>query len=99
MDKRDQRVTICSSPPELAIQPTRQEDEQINEMLSIVSIIASLTTAIYATCAHKTYLMRRLETAKFGYHYTNGPLVWHELAPEFAACKHGRTQSPIDIGL
>ncbi|XP_022144656.1 alpha carbonic anhydrase 1, chloroplastic [Momordica charantia] len=37
------------------------------------------------------------QSAAFTYDGSHGPQYWGELSPSFAACKNGKSQSPIDI--
>jgi carbonic anhydrase len=66
--------------------------------LSLLSL-AGLASEVVATCSHGTYLEKRSGKAVFGYGYTDGPHVWHNLAPDNAVCKIGKNQSPIDVGV
>jgi carbonic anhydrase len=66
--------------------------------VSLLSL-AGLASEVVGTCSHGTYLQKRSGKAVFGYGYTDGPHVWHNLAPENAVCKTGKNQSPIDVGM
>lgn len=53
-----------------------------------------------ASCLHGLYKRAdTVEIATFGYEDINGPLNWHGLAAENEACKTGKNQSPINIGM
>lgn len=54
-----------------------------------------------ASCLHGLYRRAEgeVEIPKFGYEDTFGPLNWASLAPENEACKTGKNQSPINIGM
>jgi carbonic anhydrase len=59
-----------------------------------------------ATCLHGLSKFKRQEPAedevavgKFGYTGLRGPFNWASLAPENEACKTGKQQSPINLGM
>lgn len=58
-----------------------------------------------ATCLHGLTMFKRetadgeVEVGKFGYTGLAGPLNWASLGPENEACKMGKNQSPINIGM
>src|SRR5271157_4770116 len=55
-------------------------------MFSLVTVAAALETADeHGSCP------------EWSYSGANGPEHWGDLCPEFAACKTGKEQSPIDI--
>jgi hypothetical protein len=69
----------------------------IKMRFSILSV-AGLATMVAADCSSGTYLDRRAEKVGFGYGYSDGPHLWHTLSPDYALCKTGHNQSPIDVG-
>jgi carbonic anhydrase len=54
-----------------------------------------------ASCLHGLYKRSEgaVEISQFGYEDTFGPMNWASLAPENEACKSGKNQSPINIGM
>lgn len=59
-----------------------------------------LASTASASCLHGLYRRAEgVEVSKFGYEDTFGPLNWAALAPENEACKTGKNQSPINIGM
>jgi carbonic anhydrase len=71
-------------------------------MLIQLAFIGTMLAVADATCMG--HLHRRaasnntVETSKFGYSGSTGPLLWQTLAAENALCEKGETQSPINIG-
>lgn len=57
--------------------------------------------SVAASCLHGLYRREEgeVEIPNFGYEDTFGPLNWAALAPENEACKTGKNQSPINIGM
>jgi carbonic anhydrase len=61
-----------------------------------------LASTASATCLHGLSKFKRAETVEvntFGYGPLNGPFSWAGLAPENEACKAGKNQSPINVGM
>lgn len=66
-----------------------------------------LASTASATCTHGLSMFKkRAETAEggvevndFGYGPLNGPFNWATLAAENEACKAGKNQSPINVGM
>jgi hypothetical protein len=64
-----------------------------------------LASTASATCLHGLSKFKRAEGAEtvevntFGYGPMNGPFNWASLAPENEACKAGKNQSPINVGM
>lgn len=61
-----------------------------------------LASTASATCLHGLSKFKRAETVEvntFGYGPMNGPFNWASLAPENEACKAGKNQSPINVGM
>lgn len=70
---------------------------RLSLLLSLL-IATSLFQVATAFCGHGTRLHPRneeFEEPAFDYGITRGPLHWHTLQDEFAACATGTTQSPI----
>ncbi|KAI8260026.1 Carbonic anhydrase [Colletotrichum sp. SAR11_239] len=58
--------------------------------------ILSLIPAVSAFCHHGTSLFKRAE-GTYGFDAMNGPLNWHSLTADNAACALGKNQSPINV--
>jgi carbonic anhydrase len=61
-----------------------------------------LASTASATCLNGLSKFKRAETVEvntFGYGPMNGPFNWASLAPENEACKSGKNQSPINVGM
>jgi carbonic anhydrase len=70
-------------------------------VLTTLLASASLYHTTSASCAHGTFLHRRVEgeiaAPSFGYTGTIGPLNWANLKAENSACNTGSRQSPINL--
>lgn len=63
-------------------------------MRSLPTPIAVLLASSLASAC----IYRRAEAeVKWSYSGVDGPLMWHKLSPDFAACGNGKNQSPINI--
>jgi carbonic anhydrase len=62
-----------------------------------------LAGAASATCLHGLSKFKRAEgevvVGTFGYTGLTGPLNWASLEPKNEACKTGKNQSPINVGM
>jgi len=63
--------------------------------VALAAFAAALTTTSGRAGAQEA---RHAEKHEWDYGQERGPQHWGELKPEFAACKNGHRQSPIDIG-
>ena len=53
--------------------------------------------AFYGICVTYVAMAQEHPAHEWGYSGSEGPSHWGELSPEFAACKTGHLQSPVDI--
>ena len=48
-------------------------------------------------CSFSFFFHFTLVSANFSYAGPNGPEYWGSLSPSYAACSHGKSQSPVEL--